>query len=101
MPFYKTVDPIPLSFVRIRNGVLTTGLTVTVKVLNVLTGSTILAITTMTEITPGVYSYNWVHSITSFTECVAVYVAGGLSYVENFTIDESLDKQESLAGRAT
>ncbi len=101
MGLYKTTGPVPLSFVRIRLGALVTGLTVTVKVLNALTGSTLFATTTMTEITPGVYSYNWVHSLTVFTECVAIYTVSGLVYAENFQVDEFLDKQESLAGRAT
>ena len=98
---YKTVDAVPTSFVRIRLGVIQTGLTVTVRIVNVLTGATLLSTTTMTEITPGVNSYNWVHSLTALTECVALYTTGGLVYAENFTVDEFLDKQESLASRAT
>jgi hypothetical protein len=101
MPLYKTVDPVPLSFMRVRLGVVQTGLTVTVKVINVLTGATLLSTITMTEITPGVYSYNWNHSLTALTECVALFTTGGLVYAENFTVDEFLDKQESLASRAT
>jgi len=55
----------------------------------------------MTEITPGVNVYNWSAGLTTFTECVAFYTVGGLVYAENFTIDEALDKQESLASRAS
>ena len=99
--FYKSVDAVPLSFVRIRGGALVTGLTLTAKVLNVLTGTTLLSTTTMSEVTPGVYAYNWAHSQTTFTECVAIYSTSGSSFVEYFTIDESLDKEQSLAARAT
>ena len=70
------------------------------KVVNVLTGATLLATTSMTEVTPGINSYNWVHGLTSLTECMAFFTTGGLTYAENFTVDESLDKQESLAARA-
>ena len=101
MALYKTVDPVPLSYVRVRSGALVSGLTVTVKVLNALTGSTLLATTTMTEITSGVYSYSWAHTLTAFTDCVAIYSASGLIYAENFQVDEALDKEESLAGHAT
>ncbi len=100
MPLYKTVDPVPLAFMRVRGGAIVTGLTVTVRVVNVLTGVALLSTTAMTEVTPGVYSYSWSHGQVSFTECSAIYVVGASSYIENFTIDESLDKEESLAGRA-
>jgi hypothetical protein len=86
---------------RLRGGSVVTGLSVSVKVTNVVTGSTLLSTTAMTEITPGVYVYNWSHGQSLFTECVATYVVGGSSYLENFTIDEALDKEESLAARAT
>lgn len=100
MALYKTVDTIPLSYLRIRSGALVAGLTVTVKVVNCVTGATLLTSTTMTEITPGVYVYNWTHGLSVFTECVALYTVGALVYAENFQVDESLDKEESLAARA-
>lgn len=101
MAIFKTVDAVPLAFMRVRSGALVTGLTVTVKVLNVITGATLLSTTSMSEVTPGVYAFNWSHSQNIFTECAAIYVVAGSSYVENFTIDEALDKEESLAGKAT
>lgn len=86
---------------RVRNGALVTGLTVTVQVLNVITGTTLLSTTTMSEVVTGVYSFNWNHTLTAFTSCVALYTVGGFVYPENFQVDESLDKEESLSGNAT
>lgn len=101
MALYNTVDLIPLTFVRIRSGALVTGLTVSVKVTNAVTGATLLSTTAMSEVTPGFYAYTWTHGLTLFTECTAVYSVGGLVYAETFQVDEALDKEEQLSGRAT
>ena len=96
MAIFKTVDKIPLAFIRMRGGALVTGLSVTVKVINVITGATLLATTSLSEVTPGVYSYNWNHTLTAFTECVAIYTVGTNNYTENFSVDESTDINERI-----
>lgn len=79
-----------------RGGALVIGLAVTVKVINVLTGATLLATTSLSEVTPGVYSYNWVHGLTGFTEAVAIYTVGTNNYTENFSVDESTEINERI-----
>jgi energy-coupling factor transporter transmembrane protein EcfT len=98
---FNTTDSIPLSFMRIKTGAPVTGLSVTVKVINVRTGSTLLATTSLTEITTGVYEYVWTHGQTATTECIAEYVVADVTYAENFTIAANLDIIEAHVGRAT
>lgn len=98
---YKAYDSIPLYFQRVRNGVPVTGLSVTVSVANASTGVSLLASTTLTEVTPGLYSYVWVPGISVQTECVVTYSTGGLQFKENITIDDAIRQLLSEAGRVT
>jgi hypothetical protein len=98
---YKSGDNIPLCYTRIRNGAVVTGLTVTVTVQNALTGATLLASTALTEVTPGLYSYNWVAGITTQTECIATYSTSGGIFKEAFTIDDEIKQLLAEAGRTS
>ena len=98
---YKVYDSIPLSFVRIKNGLAITGLSVTVSVQATLTGATLLSTTTLTEVTAGLYVYNWNHGILSTTECVATYTVSGLVFKEFFAIDDTIKQVQQEEGRAS
>jgi hypothetical protein len=91
-------DAIPLSFVRIRNGSKVTGLTVTVTVVNVKTGATILASTNVPEVGAGsgLYSYTWTHGQTQETDCLVTYTVAGFAYCEFLTVSD-----DDVVGRAT
>lgn len=98
---YKAFDAIPLYFQRVRNGVPVTGLTVTVSVSNAATGASLLALTSLTEVTPGLYSYVWTPGISTQTECISTYTTGGLQFKETLTIDDTIKQLLLEAGRVT
>ena len=101
MAIYKAYDSIPLYFQRVRYGVPVTGLSVTVSVVSAATGATLLATTTLTEVTPGLYSYVWVPGISVQTECIATYTTGGVQFKETITIDDAIKQLLSETGRVT
>ena len=87
MDVYSLTDTIPLSFSRIRNSALVSGLTVTVTVVNVKTNATLLASTLMPEVsTSGIYVYNWTHGQAQDTECLIKYSVGTNNYYEQIFI---------------
>ena len=95
MNLYQTDAPIPLFFQRIRNNALVTGLSVTVVVKNALTGATLLSSTALTEVTPGYYAFNWNHSLTAETDCVATYTVGGTNYLDPFRVVSNNEIQQA------
>lgn len=103
---YDTLLPIPLGYVRMRGGAPITGLTVTVSVANALTGGSLLASTSISEVGTGsgLYTYSWASGIAITTECVASYsVTDGLGtkiYKEHFTITNATDAIESGEGKS-
>lgn len=99
MAIYKAFDSIPLYFVRVRNGVPVTGLSVTVAINSAVTGNSLLATTTLNEVTPGLYVFTWSPGITVQTECIATYTSGGAQFKETFTIDDAIKQLLSEAGR--
>lgn len=87
MEIYQQIDVIPLSFSRVRNNALVSGLTVTVVVKSAKTGTVLLASTSVPELgVSGIYTYNWTHGLTADTECIAVYTVGTLIYTEYFLV---------------
>lgn len=71
---YQTTDQIPLSKkIRDNQGDLDTGLTVHVTVQDVVDGAILANQVLCTEVADGLYTYNWVHGITSRTFCVATF----------------------------
>lgn len=101
MTIFKVYDSIPLNFSRIKNGAAVTGLSVTVTVQNVVTGATLLASTALVEVSPGLYSYNWVTGISTQTECVTTFTTGGAVFKEVFTVDDTIKQLLSENGRST
>ncbi len=100
---YNSTDTIPLFYIQMRNGAPVTGLTVSVSVVNALTGATLLASTNLPEVIvgSGLYAYAWSNTgVTVETECVATYAVAGYQYKENFTIDTGLDRLESEDSKA-
>lgn len=85
---YPIGSPIPLFFIRNRNGNLISGLSVRVRVLNALSGSLLLPSMPLTEVTPGIYSLMWWNQITSLTECVEIYTVAGKDYPGSFTVGD-------------
>ena len=79
-------DNIPLTFTRVSAGILVAGLTVTVVVIDARDGSMLLTSSPCSEVYPGVYTHIWNHSLTSETECLAIYDVAGSKFVENFTV---------------
>ena len=80
-------DPvISLEYARPINGVLQTGLTVTVTVTNASTNATLLAATAMPEIASGagIYKYVWTHGLTQDTQVLVTYSVGGTRKVQEF-----------------
>ena len=84
-------DTIPLAFMRIRQGVPVTGLTVTAIVKNIRTGATLLTSTTLTEQVSGsgLYSYAWAHGLLGETDCAAIYTVSGNQFVETFSVTDN------------
>lgn len=84
MDIYSLTDSIPLSFSRIRNNALITGLTVTVVVTNAKTNAVLLASTSCPEIAvgAGIYTFNWSHGQNSDTECLVSFTVGTQKFNE-------------------
>lgn len=98
MDIYSLTDTIPLSFSRVRNSALVTGLTVTVVVTNATTNAVLLASTSMPEVAvgAGVYTYSWVHGVRQDTICLVTYTIGTSKYYEQILISN-----DAAGGRAT
>lgn len=97
MDIYSLETVIPLSYARVRNNALVSGLTVTVVVKNALTAATILSSTSVPEISSsGIYTFNWTHGQTADVECLATYTVGSATYQEYFLISN-----DATGGRAT
>ena len=91
MEYYTLIDIIPLSFSRVKNNALVSGLTVTVTVKNGKTGATLLAATSCPEITSGagIYTYNWTHGLIEPTECLVEFSVNGHIYSEFVIVTNS------------
>lgn len=91
MDIYSFSSIIPLSFTRVRAGVLVTGLTVTVTVKNAATGASLLASTSVPEALAGsgIYTYNWTHGLSQDTECLVTFSVGGSPYSEYILISNN------------
>lgn len=84
MDIYSLTDQIPVSYSRARNNALVTGLTVTAVITNAKTGVTLLASTSLPEVSvgAGIYTYNWTHGLTQDTECLITYTVGTSKIME-------------------
>lgn len=91
MDIYSLIDVVPLSFSRVRNNALSTGLTVTAVVTNAVTNAVLLASTSLPEIAvgAGIYNYNWAHGLNVNTECLITYTVGTSKYMEYILISDS------------
>jgi len=86
-------ETIPLSIRIIENTFLVTGLTVTVRVINLLTKTEVLASTPLVEGDPGLYCFNWDSAPGSPSKLLATY-----SYLDRTTSEEiTISKQIVLA----
>lgn len=98
---FPSASPVPLQFMRILNGSPQSGLSITVAVKDVLSGSTLLSTTSLVE-TPGGsgnYVYTWNHGIDTTRQCQAIYTVSGSVFVEPFTIDGTDNQIESNQGQ--
>ena len=93
-------DPIPLAFRKISAGNPVAGLTVTVTVVDALTGTVLLSSTAMTEVSSGLYSYQWSSGVQTQMQCLATYFDGSSYYDEFFEVEDVQSGFESLEGRA-
>lgn len=87
MATYRIGTTIPLFFLRIKGGALVEGLSVTVKVINVSTGTFLLGETPLIEVSPGVYTYLWTPQVNQFLQCAEIYTVNGREFANQFTID--------------
>lgn len=92
MDIYNLVDTIPLSFSRVRNNALVSGLTVTVSVKNAATGTALLTSTSCPEVSvgSGIYTYNWTHGLKTDTIVLVTYTVGTSIYTEQILISFDL-----------
>lgn len=92
MDIYSATDTVPLSFSRVRNNALVSGLSVSVAVKDAKTGAVLLASTTCPEVaaSSGIYTYSWTHGLTSDTICLVTYSVGATIYTEQILISNSL-----------
>lgn len=85
--FYST-NAVPLSYSRVVNYAVVSGLAPKVVVQNASTNATLLASTTMPESASGsgVYTYVWTPSVGVDTPCVVTYTVGSQVFKEFLTI---------------
>ena len=96
---FQVNQTIPLAFNKILNGSPLTGLAITVTVYDAGSNSILLASTALTEVSPGVYIYNWA-GVTVFTNCRAVYTENSNQWDDFFTIVDIDNVVENRTGHA-
>lgn len=96
---YQINTRIPLAFKKSSNGVSQTGLSVSVTVRRLPSGSAVLTSQALTEVVPGLYTYDWSGSA-SPGSFIATYTEGGRTYDEFFDIEDLESNLDSSDGRA-